>query len=220
MGHHEPVLLMPLSALGWSDEQAAAALRHEAAHIARFDHLTRWLTQIACALYWPNPLVWIAARASRTEQEKAADDVVLRAGTDAEEYVGQLFDVARSIPSRTRVEFSRCAVAMAHPSTLEKRMLAIVDDRRDRRPISLRAGLAGAVAVVLSLGISTAGTLFGEENLSAKDNREAEPLMIAVDARLVDLKNPIAETETELSPWSAPRTNQRRSSSAMRNPKP
>ncbi|MGB8170050.1 MAG: M56 family metallopeptidase, partial [Chthoniobacteraceae bacterium] len=38
-----PVLTLPAEALAWSDVRLAAALRHEAGHIARGDHFTRTL---------------------------------------------------------------------------------------------------------------------------------------------------------------------------------
>ena len=47
----------------------------------RRDCLTHVIAQLACALYWFNPLAWIAARHVRTERERACDDLVLACGT-------------------------------------------------------------------------------------------------------------------------------------------
>jgi hypothetical protein len=187
---------MPADALSWSEERLAAAVRHEAGHIARYDHLVRWISQLACAMYWPNPLVWIAARGLRTEQEKAADDVVLSAGIDADEYVGQLFDVARGIPSSTAA-VTRCAVAMATPSTLEARMLAIVDEARDRRPLGRRAVTAGILIVALTLAVSTGGRLMGEENGTPGVDLK-DPQLVEVESRFIEFKSPVADSEEAL----------------------
>lgn len=153
-GTWRPVLVLPVASLEWTDVRVLAALRHEAAHIARADHLVRFFAHLACAFYWLNPLVWLAARQLRIAQEQAADDRVLRAGTAPADYAAQLFDVARALAAPSRVVTG--AVAMACPSTLERRMLAIVDGERDRRPLSVRTIVAGAWALFLTLGLATA----------------------------------------------------------------
>ncbi len=187
-GSLRPVLTLPAEALAWSDVRLAAALRHEAGHIARGDHFTRSLAHHACALYWPNPLVWLAARSLRTAQEQATDDLVLRGGTAPEEYAAQLFDVARTLAAQHR--FARHAVAMASPSTLERRMLAIVDERRDRRPLSLRAVLGGMLAVTLTLGLSTAAQLQAEEKKAAAESppgKAPKGPQIEIEAKFVEI---------------------------------
>ena len=185
-GSLRPVLTLPAEALAWSDVRLAAALRHEAGHIARGDHFTRSIAHLACALYWPNPLVWLAARSLRTAQEQATDDLVLRGGTAPDEYAEQLVDVARTLAAQHRL--ARHAVPMASPSTLERRMLAIVDARRDRRPLSLRALLGGMLVVALTLGLSTAAQLQAEEKKPAGESAATVPrTLIMIEAKFVDI---------------------------------
>ena len=159
-GSARPVMLLPVEALDWNDTWLTAALRHEAAHIRRHDYLARWVAQLACAIYWPNPCIWLLARSLRLAQEQAADDLVLRAGTPAEEYATQLVDAARTVA--VHGFFVRQAVAMACPSTLEDRVRAIVDGRRDRRPLSRMAAAFGSMILALALGLSTAAQLRSE----------------------------------------------------------
>jgi beta-lactamase regulating signal transducer with metallopeptidase domain len=42
-------------------EARQAALVHELTHIKRGDRRTQAIAQLACAIYWFNPLVWYAA---------------------------------------------------------------------------------------------------------------------------------------------------------------
>lgn len=186
-GSLRPVLLLPVESRQWTDVQLLAALRHEAGHISRWDYPARWLAHLACALYWPNPLMWRAVRSLRVAQEQATDDLVLRAGTKPEEYASQLFEAARLVAVRGL--FARHAVAMASPSTLEDRVLAIVDPRRDRRPLSLRALVGGILAVVLTLGLATAAQLAAQEKAAPATNEADAPQgpQITIEAKFVEI---------------------------------
>lgn len=181
-GIWRPVLLRPPMAAKWSDAQLDSALRHELGHIARRDYLTRWLAHVACAFYWPNPLAWLAARALRETQEQACDDLVLRAGSAANDYAELLFKVARSL-ERPRL-FATNAVAMARPSTLEGRMLAIVDEKRDRRPLGWLGATCGTLAIALTVALCAAAQV-----LAADSPPAASPTgpAVIIEAKFVEI---------------------------------
>jgi HEAT repeat protein/beta-lactamase regulating signal transducer with metallopeptidase domain len=130
-GVRRAVLLLPDDANTWSRERRQVVLLHELAHVKRRDCLTQLLAQVACAVYWFNPLVWVASRRLRAERERACDDLVLAAGTSAPDYADHLLEIA----SRCRHTHaaSWAALAMARPSQLEGRLLAILDRTRSRR---------------------------------------------------------------------------------------
>jgi beta-lactamase regulating signal transducer with metallopeptidase domain len=166
-GMRRPVILLPMEAQGWTGERLSAVLLHEFGHVRRGDCRTRLLMDIACAVYWVNPLVWIASRKMRIAQEQACDDIVLSAGVSATDYASQLVEIVRSLASdRFR---TRHALAMAQPSTLETRVRAIVDLNCDRRPLS-RAALAGG-----SLAIMAALALCGVAQLRGADGKTDVP---------------------------------------------
>ncbi|MEI9898234.1 MAG: M56 family metallopeptidase [Chthoniobacter sp.] len=152
-GFWRPVVLLPAAAEEeWAEERLLAALRHEFAHVARRDYLARWVALLACALYWPNPLVWLSVRRLRLAQEQACDDLVLRAGTPPADYAALLVETARA--SLGSGAGWRAAVAMARPSTLEGRVIAIVDGTRNRRPAGRPAAVVGALGMVAFIGAS------------------------------------------------------------------
>ena len=147
-----PVVLLGADLDEWSAERRRMVLNHELAHVARWDAATQLAARILCALYWFNPAVWLAARALRTERERACDDRVLTGGARASLYAGELLDLARG-----SLTFERrgVALAMARRSELEGRLLAILDPRARRGAPRARAVLAlGAAAAALTLPLA------------------------------------------------------------------
>jgi HEAT repeat protein/beta-lactamase regulating signal transducer with metallopeptidase domain len=138
-GMWRPLIVMPQSAAEWSDERRRIVILHELAHIKRRDCLTQTVAQIVCAVYWFNPIVWLAARRLRAERERACDDFVLAAGEKGADYAAHLLDIAQTIRHR-RVP-ALVGLAMARPSQLEGRLLAILDPAI-RRSSALQTRLA------------------------------------------------------------------------------
>jgi beta-lactamase regulating signal transducer with metallopeptidase domain len=189
-GIWRPVLLLPAAVNVWSEARVTAALRHEAGHINRHDYLVRWIAHLACAFYWPNPLVWLAARALRIAQEQATDDLVLRGGVPPDEYATQLVETARTVVVQGL--FTQDAVAMASSSTLEDRVLAIVDEQRDRRPLDRWATVVGLLVMAIALAVCTAAQVQGADKAPAamEQSGVAEskaPLQVLIEARFVEL---------------------------------
>src|SRR5712671_3255234 len=65
-----PVILMPASADTWMDSRRRLVLAHELSHVKRNDGFTHIVAQLACSIYWMNPLVWFAATRIRIERER------------------------------------------------------------------------------------------------------------------------------------------------------
>ena len=140
-----PAVVLPPDADAWPVERLRAALLHEWMHVKRRDLLAQAVAQAACCLYWFHPLVWVAAARLRREREQACDDAVLGRGIAARDYAGHLVDSARALRGQRS-----SAVAMAEPSELERRVRALLDGGRDRRPLN-RAAACTMVAVLAVL---------------------------------------------------------------------
>ncbi|MGH7664039.1 MAG: HEAT repeat domain-containing protein [Gemmatimonadaceae bacterium] len=130
-GISSPVVLLPTGADEWPEAKRRAVLLHELAHVERGDSSMLLLSQMALAVFWFNPLVWMALEGVRAEGERACDDFVLRAGTKASAYVDDLLIMVRSLRRETGPAFA--TLAMARRSEFEGRMLAILDANLDRR---------------------------------------------------------------------------------------
>lgn len=145
-----PVLVLPAGAKAWPDQELRSALEHELAHVAHRDAARRWLGTLVCAVWWPHPLVWLAARAWRLEQERSCDDAVIRAGSDAQRYATQLLDVART--ARLGRLQSAAALVMAVPSGLETRLRGVVDTAVSRSEARAGGRLLAAICTLTVAG--------------------------------------------------------------------
>jgi beta-lactamase regulating signal transducer with metallopeptidase domain len=173
-GWRRPVVLLPAGTEAWPESRRRAVLLHELAHVARGDFLMQLAAEAARALYWFNPLVWRAVRRLRLESELACDDQVLAAGAPATDYAGDLLEIARSLRAGPLV--APAGLAMARPSELTGRLLAVLDAKRSRRSVSRRlafpAWLAAACVVLPLAALSPAAP---EAVAAAAQDRPAPP---------------------------------------------
>ena len=118
---------------GWPEERLTTALLHELAHVKRWDFLTQLAARAACAVYWFNPLAWLALARVRREQEQASDDLALGCGLDRHAYADHLLAIVTGRASGG--PRSAVAPAMASSAKLERRLLGILDTGRSRREL-------------------------------------------------------------------------------------
>jgi beta-lactamase regulating signal transducer with metallopeptidase domain len=147
-GFARPIILLPMSADYWPTERVTAVLLHEIAHIRRRDSPTQMLSLMVCALYWPNPFVWIGARAMRREAEIAADDAVIVSGVRPSYYAAELVHLASQF---RRPRPALLNVPMAERAALEARVESILAQTQQRAGVTamdvLKITATGFVAV-------------------------------------------------------------------------
>jgi hypothetical protein len=125
-----PRVLLPSSANQWSDNRARMVLGHELAHIKRHDWVVQVLAEAARAIYWFNPVFWLAYGRLRRESEHACDDAVIRMGAAGTQYAEELLELARTLRSENPMRSP--ILAMAQPSHLERRLVALLDPALNR----------------------------------------------------------------------------------------
>jgi HEAT repeat protein/beta-lactamase regulating signal transducer with metallopeptidase domain len=177
-GLRYPTIVLPHSARAWSAERRDAVLLHELAHISRGDLVMNILSHFARALYWPNPLAWLAANGLRYEGERAADDAVLRAGARASDYADHLLDIVKSVGTPV----PKIALAMARSSDFEGRLLAILEPGVPRTRLSrARAAAVAAVfaaALIPLTAMTTAAPLAAPTPASPAVQETATPVVV------------------------------------------
>lgn len=147
-GWLRPRILIPAGALEWSDERIQTVLAHEIAHVRRGDWMLQSFAEGLRALLWWNPAAWIACRALRDDSELACDDAVLRSGVGATAYAEHLLKIAHG--ARRPTWSAAVVMPMARRSTLERRIVAMLNPDLDRRAPT-RLALMGTAAALLLL---------------------------------------------------------------------
>jgi|GEM_PF-2413498 len=143
-----PRIILPPSATEWSEERRRIVLAHELAHVGRQDWFLQMCAELLRCFYWFHPLAWLAVARLRQESEQACDDAVLHYGIPAPDYADELLAQALDSSGHTWP----AALAIARPSNLERRFIAMLTEPRNRNPLSRRSKLATTfIAVCLLL---------------------------------------------------------------------
>jgi beta-lactamase regulating signal transducer with metallopeptidase domain len=147
-GLRRPVIVLPLDARDWPDDDVRRALVHEIEHVRRADAATYGLTRAVAAVWWFHPLVWAAKRRLDLEAERACDDAVVMK-EEHMAYAEQLVSLAR----RLSADSAHPALGMAGRTDLSTRVSALLDGRQRRG----RAGAAAAVVTTVAATLILAG---------------------------------------------------------------
>jgi beta-lactamase regulating signal transducer with metallopeptidase domain len=170
IGVFRPAIVLPDR--GYTDAQLRAVLLHELTHLRRGDVLVKWLSVLACAVHWFNPVVWLVRREIDRACELACDEAVIR-GLDADGkrnygetllYVAADAKTPRAVLSTTMCEEKRA---------LKERLGAILRSRKHTRwAVVLSVVLLVAVSgTALALGAGrTEGEGLIEMQLVYRDN--------------------------------------------------
>ena len=197
-GAISPVILLPADARSWPPDRIRLVLAHEMAHLVRRDWAIQLAAEVTRALNWFNPLFWLACDTLRRESEYACDDIVLDLGIGGTSYASHLLDLARTFSVHGRTWLP--APSIARPSTLERRVRAMLNPQVNRRPVSLlrRGGLA-AVLLGIALPIAAASQSVSTPSGTVVDP-SGRPLVDAV-VRLtpVGKSEQVFETRTNAS---------------------
>jgi beta-lactamase regulating signal transducer with metallopeptidase domain len=149
VGLFRPKIVLPERE--YSDAQLQAVLLHELTHLRRKDVLIKWLSCLACAVHWFNPIVWLVRREIDRACELSCDEAVI-AKLDAsgrQTYGDTLIYVAADHKPRT-------ALAMSESGrNLKERLGAIMKGKKWSRPamiIGTTALLIAGIGAAIALG--------------------------------------------------------------------
>jgi beta-lactamase regulating signal transducer with metallopeptidase domain len=197
-GALQPVVILPRGASEWTSERLEAVMLHELAHVRRWDCATQMLSAVVCALYWFNPIVWLGARAMRSEAESAADDLVLQSGWKPSDYASELLQVAAEIGHR-RQPFAKFGVSVMNQPKIESRIQAILDPARHRRGVTAIEALCltfvGLVVMVPAAMLKPAAQ---STKPNTGTNKPARQVVVKKLDTAAQLRREVAELKAQL----------------------
>ncbi len=172
IGVFRPLIILPADfETEYTPAERRLAIAHELAHIARGDLTAGFAAMIIQALQWPNPLIHVAVRAFRVDQEAACDAAVLKraSGPDAvSDYACAILKTAK------RTHQPAYGLSLGHP--LKERLMSLTQ----HKPSFLRQTAGRAIAALLVVGGLAATASYGYA-ASDEDKSIDEDVRVEVD---------------------------------------
>jgi beta-lactamase regulating signal transducer with metallopeptidase domain len=184
-GLFTPKVMLPVDAASWDADRIHVVLAHELAHVQRRDWIVQIGGELLRIIYWFNPLVWFASSRLRLESERACDDAVVNLGVSGRDYALHLLDLARQFGRARHIPFPAVAI-VPRPSSLERRVTAMLNARLSRRPVS---GLARFTTLAALLAVALPIALFAQNTfatISGSLMDESGALLPGVTVRAID----------------------------------
>jgi beta-lactamase regulating signal transducer with metallopeptidase domain len=155
IGWFRPIVLLPVTALsGLSEDQLAAVICHELAHIRRLDSFVNVFQIAAETVLFYHPAVWWLNKRIRTERENCCDDVALSVCGNPVEY-------ARALTLMEELRQQPVMAMAANRSPLVARvarLLGVASPRSGVRSAGIAASiLCLAGALLAANGLMAAG---------------------------------------------------------------
>jgi len=197
-----PVLLLPegiperLSA-----EQMRAIVTHEMCHVRRRDNLTFAIHMVVETLFWFHPMVWWIGSRLIEERERACDQAVVQAGSEAQVYAEGILNVCKFY-----VEAPLACISGVTGADLKKRIARIMTEQVARR-LSLSRLLLLGVAVALAVAIPVALGVVRAETLSPESKTNARPSFEVATIKPVDPHARTIKVGVDIDPGGTVRLN-------------
>ncbi|MGB6481923.1 MAG: M56 family metallopeptidase [Candidatus Acidiferrales bacterium] len=210
IGWLRPVVLLPVTALsGLSEDQLAAVISHELAHIRRFDCFVNLFQIAAETLLFYHPAVWWLNKRIRAERENCCDDAALAICGNAVEYARAL-----TLMEEWRQQPVMAMAANRSPLVARvARLLGIGSPRSGIRSAGIAASILCLVGALLaanglmaashSSAPTTTGFLYPSTPASNAD-AAASRLAASLASRLVAAAAPTRQFIAPAKPAAAP----------------
>jgi len=157
IGGIHPKILIPTRLMGHLQlDEWRSILLHELIHVRRGDIIWNHIMVLLVIINWFNPLVWIAYRKMREDQELSCDQVALEY-TDGQEYGATLLRVASLKRMERDVAQGLLSFKGASSKTLTRRRIEMIRQAVKNKRVwtPLLVGMIAIVAVMTFTGKST-----------------------------------------------------------------
>jgi beta-lactamase regulating signal transducer with metallopeptidase domain len=146
-----PVILMPDDSRNWDEDKRSAALFHELSHVKRVDFAVMLLVRLSLALFWFSPLTWVVFRMLKRDQEKACDELVLKAGIRPSTYAAALLQFKRS--TNAAWSPSVALLGLFAKSQLNDRLAAILRQKLTFKEVKMKTRIIATAAIIFVVAL-------------------------------------------------------------------
>lgn len=166
-GFYKHRIIFPTAVSTWSDTLIEQVIGHELGHIQRNDWVQQLASRIVICFYWPNPLVFIAAKKMSLETEKACDDFAIDDTGCRISYAENLLWLTQHLKSSSNSKLAMKFVGAK--SVLLERIKYILSEDKRQHAIDRESCLPGIfVAILFAAPFSAANFTLEEHVLSPK----------------------------------------------------
>lgn len=165
LGKHR--IIFPTAVSTWSDTLVKQVIGHELGHIQRNDWVQQLASRLVICFYWPNPLVFIAAKKMSLETEKACDDFAIDDTGCRISYAENLLWLTQHLKSSAHSKLAMGFVSAK--SVLLERIKYILSEDSTRHTIDRESCLPRIfVAILLAAPFSATNITLEKHTLSPK----------------------------------------------------
>ena len=183
-----PVILMPDDSRDWDEDRRSSALFHELSHVKRIDFAVMLFVRLSLAAFWFNPLIWVVFGLLKRDQEKACDELVLKAGIKPSTYAACLLAFKRAGgPSWNP---SLALLGMFGGPGINDRLVSILRQKLTFKEIRMRTRIILTIAIVLVV------SLVASARPAAPAPYRQAPATAAVQAAAPPVAQSVAEQES------------------------
>ena len=152
LGVLRPVVLLPVPVMtGLTPDEFAAIIRHELAHIRRYDLWMNLLQRVIESLLFFHPVVWWISRQISAEREVCCDDLVVSSGCEPMRYAGALLRVAEMCATWSKPGAPALTATGDKTPLLERRIERLMNWSHTPRLQLTHAGMAGVMVAFVSV---------------------------------------------------------------------
>jgi len=161
IGIFRPMIVLPNRE--YTHEQMQSILHHELTHMRRLDIAIKWLSLLACAAHWFNPLVWITKREIDRACELSCDEIVIR---NMDAYNKQHYgETLISVASTQKIPLPVLSTTMCEEKrALKERLTAIMKSKKHTK---LAIFISTIILLTVVLVACTMGAGSSRHNTSA-----------------------------------------------------
>jgi beta-lactamase regulating signal transducer with metallopeptidase domain len=173
IGVFRPIIILPTR--DYTDEQLRNVLAHELTHLRRGDVPVKWLSVVALALHWFNPLAWLTRREIDRLCELSCDEAVIsRKGADERRSYGDTLIAV--VAERGHANTALSTTMVESKQALKERLGAIMAHRKNTK-----LTLAVSAILIAAAALTACALGAGRANDDAATPEETVRLSIVAD---------------------------------------